>query len=350
MTRIPAPESIAVHPRQWALGEAPWLSHPFPLPAGTRVIVDNDFSGDPDDLFALVHHLLSPSVDIRLVVASHLREGDFFDPSDDQAANAELIARDVFARMGCTSTERIVRGAAKGLVDTATPQRSAAVDAIIAEAMRDDDRPLFYAAGGGLTDLASAILIEPRVASRLTLIWIGGPEHAGLALPPVGAMPIEYNLLIDVASAQVCFEEPDLTIWQIPRDVYRQCLMSDVELRRRVAATGPLGAYLFDEVAHLRQGLHRHGVAVTETYPMGDQPLVLLTALRSIFEPDATSSSFVERPTPQLTADGAYRPMQGTRPMRIYTQVDTRLMFEDFYGKLAEFSQWQAEAEQEDAR
>jgi purine nucleosidase len=28
--------------------------------------------------------------------------------------------------------------------------------------------------------------------------------------------------------------------------------------------------------------------------------------------------------------------------MRVYTWVDTRLMFEDFFLKLAEFSRWQA--------
>jgi hypothetical protein len=33
-----------------------------------RVIIDNDFSGDPDDLFQLAHHVLSLSVHIPLVV------------------------------------------------------------------------------------------------------------------------------------------------------------------------------------------------------------------------------------------------------------------------------------------
>ena len=33
-----------------------------------RVIIDNDFSGDPDDLFALVHHVLLPSVEIPLII------------------------------------------------------------------------------------------------------------------------------------------------------------------------------------------------------------------------------------------------------------------------------------------
>ena len=35
-----------------------------------RVIIDNDFAGDPDGLLQLAHHLLSPSVDIRAVIGS----------------------------------------------------------------------------------------------------------------------------------------------------------------------------------------------------------------------------------------------------------------------------------------
>jgi purine nucleosidase len=57
-----------------------------------RVIIDNDFSGDPDDLFALVHHVLSPSVEIPLIIASHLSGGDEWDPSDRQASNAKARA------------------------------------------------------------------------------------------------------------------------------------------------------------------------------------------------------------------------------------------------------------------
>ena len=33
-----------------------------------RVIVDNDFGGDPDGLFQLVHQVLSPSVEIRGII------------------------------------------------------------------------------------------------------------------------------------------------------------------------------------------------------------------------------------------------------------------------------------------
>lgn len=53
-----------------------------------RIIIDNDFGGDPDRLFQLVQHLLSPSVEIRGIIGSHLKAGDGFDPSKETATNA----------------------------------------------------------------------------------------------------------------------------------------------------------------------------------------------------------------------------------------------------------------------
>ena len=344
MTRVPT--AIGDHgvpvAKRWKLGETPWRDDE-PAPPSMRLIIDNDFSGDPDDLYQLVHHLLSPTVDIRLIVASHLRPGDPLDPSEHTAANAELVVHDVLARMGLEAADRVVAGAPHAIPDMVTPHDGPAARAIVEEAMRDDDRPLYYAAGGGLTDLASASLLEPRIASRLTLIWIGGNEHDGLALPPPGAMPIEYNLLIDVEAGRVLFAAADLTIWQVPRDIYRQCLVSETELRQRVGGAGPLGGYLMDETRHVMDAVARQGGPHGETYALGDSPLVLLTALQSVFQSDSSSSFHVTRPTPEITDDGGYRQIDGARPMRIYTQVDVRLMFEDLFLKLNEFCRWQAD-------
>lgn len=106
--------------KHWRLGESPWRGHAGFVAPSARLIIDNDFSGDPDDLYQIVHHLLSPSVGIRAIVASHLRPGDGMDPSDRTATNAELVARDVFARMGLDSTEDSglsARGAAQLAAD-----------------------------------------------------------------------------------------------------------------------------------------------------------------------------------------------------------------------------------------
>lgn len=341
MTRIPTNESPAPTAKRWRLGATPWQVLPTPPGNRPRVMIDNDFSGDPDDLFQLIHHLLSPTVDIRAVIGSRLRDGDPFDPGPDTAAHAVAVARDVFLRMGLDSTDLIVQGSNLPLADRSTPQPSAAVDAIIAEAMRTDtESPLFYVAGGGLTDLASAVLTQPRIAQRMTVVWIGGNEHEGLALPPPDAMPIEYNLFIDLLAGQVIFNDSELPIWQVPRNVYRQCLVSDAELRIRVAATGPVGRYLYEETLAVMQRTAELGAGPAETYALGDSPLVLLTALQSLFEADSSSSSHQVMPTPAIEADGSYTPRPDARSMRVFTVVDTRLMFEDMYLKLREFDTW----------
>ena len=107
------------------------------------------------------------------------------------------------------------------------PVQSLGVDAIIAEAMKDDtDLPLFVVCGAGLTEAASAWLREPRIASRLTVVWIGGHEHDDLAGIPPGATDLEYNTNIDVAAAQVVFNDSDLVVWQVPRNMYRTVIAS----------------------------------------------------------------------------------------------------------------------------
>lgn len=306
------------------------------VPARARVIIDNDFSGDPDGLVQLAHHLLSPSVEIRAVIGSHLRAGDGFDPSDVTADNAAAAAQRVVDLAGLAGTVPVVAGSNTALADRTTPIASAATAAIIAEALRDDtDLPLYLACGAGLTEVASAWLLEPRIAERLTVVWIGGPEHEGLAVPPPGSTGPEYNLAIDVVAGQVVFGDSGIPIWQVPRDAYRQTLMSTAELLTRVRGAGPLGDHLEAAVSRVTAMVEQYGMHVGETYIMGDSPLVLLTALQSAFEADPSSSAYVTRPTPGFDDDGSYVDVPGARPLRVYTRLDTRLMFEDFYAKLA---------------
>lgn len=312
----------------------------LPVAPRTRVIIDNDFAGDPDDLFALAHQLLSPSTTVPFVIGSHLSVGDHFDSSDHQAEHAVATARDLIELMGLDDRVPVHQGSNRGLSAIAEPLRSAASDAIIAEALREDTDlpPLFVTVGGGMTDLASALMLEPRIADRMTVVWIGGAEHPGEAPPPPRAGPIEYNLNIDVSAAQYVFNHSSVRLWQVPRNVYRQGLISLAEIDARVRPMGQLGSRLAGAIDQVREMAGAVGFNLGETYALGDSPLVLLTALQSPFEPDPASSTYVTVPTPTLRADGSYAPRPDGRPMRLYRTVDTRLMFEDMFAKLADFA------------
>lgn len=80
--------------------------------------------------------------------------------------------------MGMAGRVKVYPGATGKLGAPRAPVRSPGAQAIIDEAMRTDTKlPLFVAIGGGLTEVASALMLEPRIADRFTLVWIGGDAY-----------------------------------------------------------------------------------------------------------------------------------------------------------------------------
>ena len=299
-----------------------------------RVIVDNDFSGDPDGLFQLTHLLLSPSVEIRAIIGSHLKVGDGFDPSKTQAQNAANKARALLKVMALKSNIPVIAGSDTALPNDSTPAKSEAANFIIKEALRTDTKlPLYLLCGAGLTEIASALLSAPQIADKLTLVWIGGPEYADLALPPPNYTNPEYNLNIDIPAARVVFNKSDMHIWQVPRNTYRQALLPYSQLLLKVKPQGKVGSYLSNMLESLMTRIQKF-VNIGETYVLGDSPLVLLTALQSSFEADPSSSTYVIKLAPNINAQGSYEFNHMGRPIRVYTQLDINLMFNDFFAKL----------------
>lgn len=300
-----------------------------------RVIVDNDFGGDPDGLFQLVHQILSPSAEIRGIIGSHLKPEDPFDPSSESATNAVKKVKELLTVMKLQNSFPVYEGSNFQLKDLKTPNISEGAKAIVKEAMRTDVKtPLYVVCGAGLTEIASAYLMEPKIADRLILVWIGGPEYTDLASPPPGYTSLEYNLGIDIKAGQVIFNDSKIPIWQIPRNAYRQTLLSYSELLLKVKSTGKTGDYLSEKIESLMKRVQQFDLHIGETYIMGDSPLVLLTALQSSFESDSSSSFYVLKPSPLINSQGLYETNHNGRNIRVYNQLDTRLMFEDFFAKL----------------
>jgi inosine-uridine preferring nucleoside hydrolase len=300
-----------------------------------RVIVDNDFSGDPDGLFQLAHIMLSPSVEVRGIIGSHLKAGDGFDNSKTQAENAAAKARELLAILKPGIMPPILIGSNTGMPNDSTPVKSEAVNFIIKEALRTDTKlPLYILCGAGLTEIASALLTDTTIASKLTLIWIGGPEYADLAIPPPGYSNPEYNLNIDINAARTVFNKSSIAIWQVPRNAYRQALLPYSELITKIKVTGGLGLYLTGQLESLMSRLNNYGLNIGETYILGDSPLVLLTALQSSFEADPSSSDYVVKQAPVISSAGDYQHNNHGRNIRVYTRLDIHMMFNDFFSKL----------------
>jgi hypothetical protein len=304
---------------------------PFTPPAGprARVIVTNDLCGDVDGLFATVHALLSPSADVRGVVGTGT-------PMKGETPERSVeLAHELLGLMGQEGSIPVHAGGAK-LADAATPVRSAGAQAIVDEAMRTDTRlPLFVTAGAGLSEVASAVLMEPRVAERMTLVWIGGGR------PNTSFAKAEFNLSIDPLAAQVLFNRSTAPIWQVPSDTYQTCLVSVAELQARVGPCGAVGAWLY---GNLEEATRKHpGLNTGETWTLGDSGLVLLSALadwapnvvgRTLRYDRTGSSLHDEAVAPRINGDGTTGPGEPGRTVRLYRSLDVRLMLEDFFAKL----------------
>jgi hypothetical protein len=320
-------------------GCAPRLVGRWPAAApSVRIIVDNDFGGDPDGLFLLAHLLLSPTVSLPLVVGSQYRDFGVADLVPDKGAASVAKATELLQFFPAHRHPPLVAGRAGPLGDDSGDRRSPASAAIVREAMRNDvETPLFYACGGSLTEVALAWLVEPAIAERMILVWIGGGEYPGLGHAPAGPPEPEYNFTLDRRAAQIVFNQSNIPLWQIPRNAFRRMLVGLAEFAE-VGRTGALGHYLHDEVLaterRLAPLLPRHVFSPGETYMLGDTALVALTALRSAFQPDAASSDYVLRPCPILADDGSYAANPAGRPIRVYTAIDSNLVWRDFTAKL----------------
>jgi purine nucleosidase len=297
-----------------------------------RVLIDNDFGGDPDGLFQLAHHILSPSVEIRGIIGSQNYKGGFYG-APGSATYACIQVNELLSAMQLTGKLPVFEGGDSGLTDINTPVVSAGAKAIVQEAMREDTpMPLYVVCGAGLTDIASAYLIEPRIAKKIILVWIGGQEYQGLEMPPLKGKNLEYNLGMDIKAGQVVFNVSDIAIWQVPRDAYRQALYSYPELVYKIKTNGNVGKFLVNKLEDVMKKSNR---SLGEAYVLGDSPLVLLTALQTSWEADPSSSMYVIKPAPRITDSGLYDETSAGRKIRVYTRLDTRLMFDDLVAKLA---------------
>lgn len=284
-----------------------------------RVITNTDAKNEGDDQFAIVQAILSPKFDNVGFIAAHF--GINRVPNSMEESYKEIAT--IFDKMKIDREGLIFKGADKPLSDRVTPVVSEGAQLIIKEAMSDDPRPLFVIFLGPLTDLASAYLMEPRIANRLTAIWIGGGQY------PAGG--IEYNLGNDVHAANVVFGS-DIPVWQVPKNVYEMIPVSMAELEYKVEPYGEIGKYLFDQlVEHSFEEIPRKSSFRTgESWVLGDSPAVGLILYEHRFE-------FEYIPAPQITQDMSYVHTGLNRPIRVYKRIDSRLILEDFYSKLALF-------------
>lgn len=287
-------------------------------PRTRRVIIDTDAKNEADDQFAIVHALLSETLDVRGLIAAHFGTERSDTSMLDSRAEIDLLLE----HLG-RSDVRVENGAADPLPDETTAADSPGARLIVEEARKEGEGPLQIAFLGPLTDMAAALLLDPGIAETdTTVIWIGGP---GYGERETGDRS-EFNLRNDIAAANVVFRS-GIRIWQVPRTAYVMTSVGYAELEEKVRPCGELGAYLVDQLIDWNATWHREPI---EHRALGDSPAIGLML-------NPMGGQFRTVPAPTFGAEGGLLPGTGGT-VRVCELYDSRYLLEDMFAKLRRFA------------
>ncbi len=317
---------------------------PYEVPAAKRirVIIDTDCACEADDQYAVAHQLMTPKFAVVGITAAHFGARFGARSAAESAQRSFEEARRVVGLMGLQDQVPVLPGCPQPLPDEVTPVDSPASRFIVEEAMRQDDRPLFVAVQGALTNLASAYLMRPEIAGRLTAVWVGGGGY------PDGEY--EFNADNDINAANVLLDSP-IELWQVPKDVYSSLQVSFAVLYDRVWPCGEIGRYLVEHMTQevnpgpmqqmsadkekrlLAEGYSRG--ALRCAYPGGEHWLLGDSAAVGLMLSDHLRR-FSVIGAPRIEPDGCRYQLRPENPrrIRVYHSVDWPFILEDFFAKI----------------
>ena len=207
-----------------------------------RVVIDTDTYNEVDDQFALVYALRSTNhIQVESIYAAPFTNQRADTPAAGMQKSYDEILR-LLDLMALTPRGLVHKGAESYLGTSLVAQHTAATADLIERALASSpDDPLHVVGLAAPTNIASAMLIEPRIIENIVVVWLGG--HA-LHWPDT----LEFNLRQDISASRLLLD-CGVPMTLVPcNGVARLLDVSVAELDRYVAPTGPLGQYLTDTV------------------------------------------------------------------------------------------------------
>lgn len=170
------------------------------VPTGSvDVILDTDAYNEIDDQFAISYMIrYTDRLNVKGICAA-----PFFNYKATSVKDGMEKSYDEILKL-LTLAERedlkplVFKGSEDYLQDEKTPRESAAADFMAKLANEySPERPLYIVAIGAITNVASAILKNPKMKENCVIVWLGGN---GVHMPN-GVQ--EFNMVQDIAAARV---------------------------------------------------------------------------------------------------------------------------------------------------
>ena len=203
------------------------------------VVLDTDAYNEIDDQYAIAY-LLKNADKLHtkaLYAAPFYYNGNSTSPADGMERSYQEIHH-LLQLMDLDGQYPVFRGSPDYLADEQTPQISPAAQDLARRAMDyTPDAPLYVVAIGAITNVASALLLEPRIKDRIVVVWLGGHAHHWPHTK-------EFNMMQDVAAARVLFNS-GCSLVQLPcQGIVSEFRISEPELRHWLLGKNKLCTYL----------------------------------------------------------------------------------------------------------
>ena len=216
--------------------------------SGVDMIRDTDAFNEIDDQFAIAYMMRNTEkLNVRAIYAAPFHNSKSTGPEDGMEKSYDEIIRLLSLLGRGDMNGQVYKGAGNFLEDEQSPVASPAAKHLAEFAMNYTcEKPLYVAAIGAITNIASAILINPQIIDRIVIVWLGGHSFHWQDTK-------EFNLFQDVAAARVIFG-CGAPVVQLPcGGVVSAFTISGAEMEKWLLGKNELCDYLvrnsFEEVA-----------------------------------------------------------------------------------------------------
>jgi purine nucleosidase len=207
------------------------------------------------------------------------------------------------------------RGSDRYLEDVTKPVRSeAALDLIKKAQSGTPDNPLYVVTVGCITNIASAILIEPKIIENIVVVWLGGNS-------PEWPTQKEFNLMQDVKAARVVLNSGVPLVIMPCNPVVSHFHTTIPELQYYLKGKNQISDYL------LKSTIEYSGGAECWSKVIWD-----VTAVAWIVNPTWLPTNLLHSPV--LTDQVTYSIDQSRHFIRMATTLNRDAIFRDLFSKL----------------
>lgn len=205
------------------------------------VVLDTDAYNEIDDQFAICYMLASKEKLVtKAIYAAPFYNSHSLGPKDGMEKSYDEILN-ILSLMKIKDVD-VFKGAEGYLVDEETPVKNPASLDLAQRAMQySKEAPLYVVGIGAITNIASAILINPEIKDRIVVVWLGG--HARHYHDTR-----EFNMYQDIAAARVVMQS-GVPFVQLPcMGVVSSFTVSEPELEAWFMGKSEISTFLADKV------------------------------------------------------------------------------------------------------